>query len=273
MRTLKIFMKVKRILYIEILSMGLLSWPTVAMQNRSLGPTVSDQHNSIVNILIGNKIPRPEMNEALDPVIQSYNSFQSSFNFINDFQQQYLIDSFKDGAMLKEWVRDHLMETSKWCLLYKEIGCQLNHLKDTLFASDIATIRDAVSEILAEGDPEKDDDLQEGYSKSLIINILTFMDEVDSAKSGDNVYACIKDISNDETSQSVYIKNVFQYLFQKLYTVSSIFKYELQTLKGKLEDIIPKITDHVFMDNVLERIEFLEKQLKEIGQFFDCSSS
>lgn len=126
-----------------------------------IGVTESEQHASIVKILIGNRVPRPQMREVAEKVRQSENSFRYSFNELQDyFTEQVLPESFQDGAELKAWFKKNMMprdeiNNNNLYAQYGEIMIRLDKLKSILFTGTVDQITQSILEL--EGKKEEED--------------------------------------------------------------------------------------------------------------------
>lgn len=230
-----------------------------------LGGTISEQNQSIVELLIGSRVPRPQMGEISEGARQSVAAFQHDFGALQEFfNQKVLPGTFPDGELtLKQWFRDNMMEdldasedSPNLYARYNQIVAQFGDLKTVLFTGNLQEIQESIA-----------NNLDSKNNEGLVSCITKFMAVIDPGEAQEpqgGVYACINKLSNDNVIDAVSVSHISQYLFLKLYSSAREVRYQLECLDGKIQEVIASVTDQTFMDNILERVNGLSSQLSDL---------
>lgn len=155
-----------------------------------IGSNVTDQHASIVKILIGNRVPRPQMQTVTEELCRCGNTFRYSFDILqNYFADQVLPDSFQDGAELKTWFKKNMLPVSETdsdnlYAQYGEIMTSLDSLFSVLFTGTVNDVTQAILTLIGgklDGNEEEETPKEESDTAEKVITLTGTVDEIQNA--------------------------------------------------------------------------------------------
>lgn len=119
-----------------------------------IGSTATEQHYSLVKILLGNRVPRPQMDKVYQEVCASECTFRHNFEILAEYCTT-TISSITDGVEFKEWAKANMKpnESSDEENLYKQYSIiidMVNELKTVLFSGTVNQVNAAMRELKGE---------------------------------------------------------------------------------------------------------------------------